>query len=64
MQKNQAFSSFCSGDKINSKILLSDWLKPFWPISHDSKYGINFFRDQIQKKCMTRFSNKFKKPYF
>ena len=31
--KNQAFSSFCSRDIVNLKILQSDWLRAFWPIS-------------------------------
>ena len=59
------------------KILLSDWSRAFWPISHFpkifSKYGIcawikqilqYFFIDQIQKKLMTKFSINSKNPVF
>ena len=72
--KNQAFLSFCSKDKVNLKILQSDWPRAFWPISQEpgfSKHGIiariqqileTFFTDQIQNKLMTKSSNKFKKP--
>ena len=74
--KNQAFSSFCSRDIVDLKILQSDWLNAFWPISHEPDFSqvgdlcnniainINFFTDQIQRKVMTKFSNKFKKPFF
>ena len=31
--KNPAFSSFCSRDIVNLKILQSDWSRAFWPIS-------------------------------
>ena len=65
------FSSFCSRDIVNLKVLQSDWLRAFWPISQ--KLGIcarihlilkNFFIEQIQKKLMAKFSNKFKTPCF
>ena len=71
--KNQAFSSFCSSDKVNLKILQSDCLRAFWPRSQEPNFSqvwdlsqntannINFFLDQIQIKVMTKFSNKFKK---
>ena len=32
--KNQA-SSFCSRDIVNLKVLQSDWLRAFWPISQE-----------------------------
>ena len=66
--KNQAFSSFCWRDIVNLKILQYEW-----PISQIlPKYGIcariqqkySFIIDQIHKKLMTKFSNKFTKPYF
>ena len=30
MQKNEAVSSICSGEKDDLKILQSDWLRIFW----------------------------------
>ena len=73
--KNQTFSSFCSGDIVSLKILQSDWSTAFWPISQEPHFFQvwdlykntaniikNFFIDQIQKKLMAKFSNKFKKP--
>ena len=37
--KNQAFSSFCSRDIVNLKILQSDWLTAFWPISQEPDFS-------------------------
>ena len=37
--KNQAFSSFCSRDIVNLKILQSDWLRAFWPISQEPDFS-------------------------
>ena len=74
--KSQVFSLFCSTDIVNLKILQSDCSRAFWPIYQEpefSKYGIcattqqilyNLFIDQIQKKLITQFSYKFKKPCF
>ena len=31
--KNEAVSSISSGEKVDLKILQSDWLRAFWPIS-------------------------------
>ena len=39
MQKNQAFSSFCSRDIVNLKILQSDWSRAFWPISLEPDFS-------------------------
>ena len=39
MQKNKAFSSFCSRDIVNLKILQFDWLRAFWPISKESDFS-------------------------
>ena len=36
---NQTFSSFCSRNLVNLKILQCDWLRGFWPIS----LGPDFF---------------------
>ena len=30
--KNKAFSSICSEEIVNFKILQSNWLRVFWPI--------------------------------
>ena len=37
--KNQAFSSLCSGDIVNLKILQSDWSRAFWPISQEPDFS-------------------------
>ena len=37
--KNQAFSSFCSRDIVNLKILQSDWSRAFWPISQELDFS-------------------------
>ena len=36
--KIQAFSSFSSRDTVDLKILQSDWLKAFWPISQEPDF--------------------------
>ena len=36
--KNQAFSSLCSGDVVNLKILQSGWSRAFWPISQEPDF--------------------------
>ena len=74
--RSQAFSSFCSRDAVNLKILQSDWPRAFWHLSREKifpKNGIsariqqiiqNVFVDQIQKKVMAKFSNILKNPIF
>ena len=74
--KNQAFSSFCSWDTVDLKILRSDWLRAFWPICQEPDFSqvwdlcqntavnINFLYKPNSEKLMTKFSNKFIKPYF
>ena len=50
MQKNEAVSSICSGEIVDLKILQSDWLRAFWPISQKqdfSQYGICAGTQQI-----------------
>ena len=37
--KKQAISLVCSGDMIDQKILQSDLLKTFWPISEEPKFS-------------------------
>ena len=37
--KNQAFSLFYSRDIVNLKILQSDWLRAFWPISQETEFS-------------------------
>ena len=39
MQKNRAFSSFCSRDIVNLRILQSDWSRAFWPISQKPRFS-------------------------
>ena len=51
--KNEAVSSICSGEILDLKILQSDWLRAFWPISQEkyfSKYRICAGTHQITKK--------------
>ena len=60
---------------VNLKIAQCDWPRAFWPKSQEPDFSLvwdlcknttntNFFVDQIQKNLMTKFPNKFKKPYF
>ena len=37
--KNEAVSSICSGEIVDLKILQSDWLRAFWPISHEQDFS-------------------------
>ena len=75
--KKSGFSSFCSRDIVDLKILLSDWPRAFWFISQELEFSQiwnlckntalaqTFIIDQIKKKILvTKFSNKFKKLYF
>ena len=74
--KNEAFSSFCSRDTVDLKILQSDWPRAFCPISqevdfsqirdlcNDTGINLNFLNREIQKKLMNKFSNKFKLAHF
>ena len=36
--KNEAASSICSGEIFDLKILQSDWLRAFWPISQEQDF--------------------------
>ena len=38
-KKKQAFSSFCSRDLPDLKILQSDWPRAFWPISQEPDFS-------------------------
>ena len=71
--KNQGISATCARDKADLKILLSDWLKTFWPIYQepDFSYISNLRKNtanninvlyRILKKLITKFYNKFIKP--
>ena len=40
--KNEAISSICSGEIVDLKILQSDWLRAFWPISQEQDFSQNF----------------------
>ena len=33
--KNEAISSICSAEIVDLKILQSDWLRAFWPVSQE-----------------------------
>ena len=35
MQKNEAVSSICSEEMVGLKIMQSEWLRAFWPISQE-----------------------------
>ena len=72
--KNKAFSSFCSIDIVDLRILQSDWLEPIFQEPDFSqtcdfpKYtaiNINFHCTvyQIQKELISKFSYTFKEPY-
>ena len=37
--QNQAISLIGSGDMVDYKILQSDWLRTFWPISQEQKFS-------------------------
>ena len=71
-----AVSSLCSGEIVHLKILQSDWWRPFWTIYQEQDLSQIkdlcmalqiikiFIIEQIQRKLMTIFFFKFKKPYF
>ena len=40
MHKKQAFSSFCSRDIVDLKILQSDWPRAFWSISQEIDFQV------------------------
>ena len=54
--KNQVFSSFCSRDIVNLKILQSDWSRAFWPISQEPEFS------QVWNLCKNT-ANIIKFPY-
>ena len=68
--KTQAFSSLRSRDIINSKILQSDWLRWFWPISPEPDFSqvwdlckntannMSFLYRPTSEKLMSKFFNK------
>ena len=37
--KKKATSLICSGDMVDCKIVQSDWLRTFWPISQEQKFS-------------------------
>ena len=51
MQKQEAVSSICSGKIFDLKILESDWLRAFWPISLEQDFS------QIQVLCRSTANN-------
>ena len=67
MQKNESVLSICSGEIVDLKILQSNWLSAFWPISQElyrnTSNKINFHYKTNSVK-ITKFFFKFKKPFF
>ena len=62
--KNQAFSSFCSRDTVNLKIVQSDWPRAFWPISQEPDLSKNTsmgFVQEYRKYHKVSLLTKFKK---
>ena len=53
MQKNEAVSSICSGEKDDLKILQSDWLRIFWTYTCFLKKATLF----IQQVLLNFFMN-------
>ena len=37
--ENEAVSSICSGEIVHLKIMQSDWLRAFWPISQEQDHS-------------------------
>ena len=73
--KNQGFSSSCSRDIVDLKILRSDWLRAFWPIAQEPDFSqiqdlckntanINFHYTPNSEKLMNKFSVSLKNPIF
>ena len=74
--KNPGFHWFILEIRLIKKILQSDWLKLFWPISKEQKLSqirdlcrntannIRFHYRTNSVKLMTKFFNKFQKPFF
>ena len=54
MQKNEAVSSICSGEKDDLKILQSDWLRIFWTYTRFFFFKKTLF---IQQVLLTFFVN-------
>ena len=47
--KNQAFSSFCSKNIVNLKILQSDWSRAFWSVSQEPDFPRMGFVEEYTK---------------
>ena len=52
LAKNDAVLSICFGEKVHLKILQSDWLTAFWPLSQEQDFS------QIYDLCMNTANNK------
>ena len=52
LAKNEAASSIFFREILHLKILQSDWLRAFWPISQEQDLS------QIKDLCMNRANNK------
>ena len=52
LARNKAVSSICSREIVHLKILLSDWLRIFWPVSQEQDLS------QIKDLCISTANNK------
>ena len=59
--KNHAFSPTCSGDMVDKKILQSNWLRRFWPISQEQKSFQIWHLRWDTAKNISLLLNKFRK---
>ena len=50
--KNEVVFSICFGEIVHSKIMQSDWLRGFWPISQKQRFS------QILDLCRNTANNK------
>ena len=50
--KNEVVFSICFGEIVHSKIIQSDWLRGFWPISQKQRFS------QILDLCRNTANNK------
>ena len=70
LAKNEAVSSIFYGEIFHLKILQSDWLRGFWPISQEQDlfqikdFSMNIANNKNFRKLMTKFFFKFTKTLF
>ena len=58
--KNDAVSLIYSGEMLDLKILQSEWLKAFWPISHEQHFSHieDLHRNTITERLQGKLSDK------